>query len=77
MVKGWSACILESVFLGNTNLEAGARSKLMMRPIGVGLHDPSTTCLPLVRAVFWVKQKLMKLFFEVRERTWAGSGLLP
>jgi hypothetical protein len=42
MVKGWSGWMVDSVFLGNTNLDEGATSKLMMRPIGVGLHDPST-----------------------------------
>ena len=56
-------------FFGKTNLALGRFAFAMMRPIGTTLHEPERICLPSVKGTFWVKQKFMKLFFEVSEGT--------
>lgn len=56
-------------FLGKVNLDDGMLSVLGMAPMGAGLHEPVVICLPLVIGRFGtVRQKLMKLLLEVRER---------
>lgn len=62
-------------FGGKTNLAEGIFDCAAMTPIGAGLHEPSTICLPLVMArLGTVKQKLMKLLLEVAEATWPAAG---
>ena len=56
-------------FCGNTNLALGRFALGMMRPMGTTLHEPVRICLPSVKGTFWVRQKLIKLFFEVSEGT--------
>lgn len=46
-----------------------------MIPTGDGLHEPFLICLPLVIGKLGtVRQKLMKLFVEVREGTCPSAG---
>lgn len=55
---------------GNVNFDEGMRSTLGMTPMGAGLHDPLVICWPLVMGrLGTVKQKLMKLFVDVRDAT--------
>lgn len=55
---------------GKTNLLDGIAEVARIRPIMVGLQDPSMICWPLVRGTpFWVRQKLMKLLDDVKEGT--------
>ena len=57
-------------FGGNTNFEEGMLSLDGMTPIGAGLQEPVVICFPLVIGrLGTVRQKLMKLFFEVKEAT--------
>ena len=45
-------------------------------PIGAGLHDPFTSCSPLVRLTLGkLAQKLMKLFVDVSDGTCPGVGV--
>ena len=61
-------------FFGKMNLDEGMFVFAAMTPIGAGLHDPVSICLPLVMGrVGTVAQKLMKLLLEVREATWPAS----
>jgi hypothetical protein len=68
IVNAWFAGKV-SPFFGTTNLLLGMFAVLAMTPIGAGLHDPPVICWPLVRGLFTVRQKLMKLLVEVREGT--------
>lgn len=46
-----------------------------MRPIGAGLQEPVVICFPLVMGRSdLVKQKLMKLFVDVKDATWPAVG---
>jgi hypothetical protein len=56
-------------FWGEENLEEGILEVEGMAPMGAGLHEPVFTCCPLVMGRLAVKQKLIKLFVEVREAT--------
>ena len=59
-----------SPFLGFVNLADGILAEEGMDPIGAGLHEPAAICFPFV--ICWlgtVKQKLMKLFFDVSDAT--------
>ena len=57
-------------FLGKMNLDDGMLSTDGIAPIGAGLHEPAWICFPLVMGRLGrVKQKLMKLFFDVNEGT--------
>lgn len=59
-----------SKFAGETNLLDGIFSIEGMTPIGVGSQEPVVICLPLVIGRSGtVKQKLIKLFEDVREAT--------
>ena len=63
-----------SPFLGFVNLADGILAEEGMDPIGAGLHEPAAICFPFV--ICWlgtVKQKLMKLFFDVSDATWPGK----
>lgn len=69
MVNGAEAGIV-SPFFGLVNFKEGILSTDGMSPIGAGLQDPEVICWPLVIGKFGDnKQKLMKLFVEVREGT--------
>ena len=60
-----------SPFLGTVNFAEGILSLEGMAPIGAGLQDPVAICFPLVIGKLGtVKQKLIKLFDDVREATW-------
>lgn len=62
-------------FGGLTNLEEGMLSTEGMTPIGAGLQDPVVICLPFVMGRFGtVKQKLMKLFVDVKDGTCPSVG---
>lgn len=54
---------------GKTNFDEGILVLAGMAPIGAGLHEPSTTCAPLVKGRLTVLQKLMKLLVDVNEAT--------
>ena len=59
-----------SPFLGFVNLADGILAEEGMDPIGAGLHEPAAICFPFV--ICWlgtVRQKLMKLFFDVSDAT--------
>ena len=56
-----------SRFFGDWNFALGMFLLEAMTPIGAALQDPSTICLPLVNGLFTVAQKLMKLFFDVKD----------
>ena len=59
-----------SPFLGVMNFAEGMLSLEGMTPIGAGLQDPVAICFPFVIGKLGtVKQKLMKLFDDVREAT--------
>jgi len=73
IVKVWFAGII-SVFFGLVNLEEGRLVLAAMRPIAIGLHEPVFVCIPLVITVFWVRQKLTKLFVLVNDGTWPASA---
>jgi len=52
------------------NFEDGMLSVDGITPIGAGLQEPVAICLPLVIGrLGTVRQKLMKLFVEVKEAT--------
>ena len=57
-VSGWTLPPLG----GNWNFTEGMLSILGMSPIGVGLHEPVSTCLPFVMVL--PTQKPMKLLLE-------------
>ena len=61
-----------SPFLGMMNFAEGMLSSEGMAPIGTGLQNPvALICVPLaIGNLGTVKQKLMKLFDDVREATW-------
>jgi len=57
-----------SPFLGVVNFTEGMLSLEGMAPIGAGLQDPVAICFPsVIGKLGTVKQKLMKLFDDVRE----------
>ena len=57
-------------FGGKANFEDGMLSVDGMTPMGAGLQEPVVICLPLViGSLGTVRQKLMKLFVEVKEAT--------
>ena len=57
-------------FGGNMNFEEGILSLDGITPIGAGLQEPVAICFPLVIGrLGTVRQKLMKLFVEVKEAT--------
>ena len=65
-----------SRFFGNVNLDDGILSNEAMTPIGAGLQDPVSLCVPLVMGrLGTVRQKLMKLFVDVRDGTWPATGV--
>ena len=64
-----------SPFTGNWNLEEGRLVEAGRTPMGAGLHDPSASCVPLVRGLLTVKQKLIQLLLDVPEGVCPGSGL--
>ena len=74
MVKAWFALIV-SVFFGNVNLEDGMFDVDAMTPIGAGLQEPVVICWPFVMGLLTVKQKLMKLFLDVKDATWPAVGV--
>jgi len=57
-VSGWTLPPLG----GNLNFTEGILSILGISPIGVGLHEPVSTCLPFVMVL--PTQKPMKLLLE-------------
>lgn len=60
---------------GNVNFEDGMLSVDGITPMGAGLQEPVVICLPLVIGrLGTVRQKLMKLFFDVKEATWPAVG---
>jgi hypothetical protein len=62
-------------FWGKRNLDEGMLSTEGIIPTGAGLHEPVLICLPLVIGKLGtVRQKLMKLFVEVREGTCRSAG---
>ena len=74
MVKAWLAGTV-SPFFGLANLAEGMLDEDGMMPIGAGLHEPVAICFPFVKGrLGTVRQKLMKLFVEVRDATWPGNG---
>jgi hypothetical protein len=70
-VFAWTA----SKFLGLTNFDEGMLVEGAMIPIGAGLQEPPLTCWPFVRGMSTVRQKLIKLFGEVRDGTWPAGAL--
>jgi len=59
-----------SPFVGNTNFAEGMLSVEGSIPMGAGLQEPLVICFPLVMGrLGTVKQKLMKLFDDVRDAT--------
>lgn len=69
MVKAWLAGIV-SPFLGLVNFEEGMLLEDGIIPIGAGLHEPVAICFPFVIGrLGTVRQKLMKLFVEVKDAT--------
>ena len=63
-----------SPFLGFVNFAEGILAEDGIDPIGAGLHEPAAICFPFV--ICWlgtVRQKLMKLFFDVSDATWPGK----
>jgi hypothetical protein len=69
MVNGVLALIV-SPFLGFVNFADGILVEDGIDPIGAGLHEPAAICFPFV--ICWlgtVRQKLMKLFFDVSDAT--------
>lgn len=62
-------------FVGNWNFALGMLVVAAMIPIGAGLHEPVVICWPLVIGKLGtVKQKLIKLFEDVKEATWPAAG---
>ena len=71
MVKAVFSTSEVSPLGGKTNLADGMLSTDGMVPMGAGLHEPVVICFPLVMGrLGTVRQKLMKLFVDVREATW-------
>jgi hypothetical protein len=69
MVKAWLAGIV-SPFLGLVNFEEGMLLEDGIIPIGAGLHEPVAICFPFVIGrLGTVRQKLIKLFVEVKDAT--------
>lgn len=66
---------MESPFFGLTNFEDGMLVVAAIIPIGAGLQDPVLICWPFVMGLSTVRQKLMKLFLDVRDATWPVVGL--
>ena len=59
-----------SPFLGKVNLAEGILVLAGITPMGAGLQEPVAICFPLVMGrLGTVKQKLIKLFVDVREAT--------
>jgi hypothetical protein len=64
-----------SPFLGFVNLDEGMLDEEGMIPIGAVLQEPVVICLPLVRGrLRTVRQKLIKLFPDVKDATWPATG---
>jgi len=63
--------VMDWPLAGNWNFADGMLSTDGITPMGAGLQEPVVICLPLVMGrLGTVKQKLMKLFDEVKEATW-------
>ena len=56
-----------AMLVGKMNLHEGWFAFAGRLPIGTGLHEPPSTCKPLVMVL--PTQKLMKLLVEVAEAT--------
>jgi len=70
IVNGVLATSEVSPFAGKTNFAEGMFSVEGITPMGAGLQEPVVICFPLVMGrLGTVKQKLMKLFDDVREGT--------
>lgn len=67
--------LIASKFLGVTNFEEGMFAEGAITPIGAGLHEPFWICEPFVRGRLTVRQKLMKLFEDVRDGDWPAVAL--
>ena len=66
---------MTSRFLGNMNLDEGMLEVEAITPIGAGLQEAVLICLPFVRGRSGtVRQKLIKLFVEVKDATWPAAG---
>ena len=63
VVFAWIA----SKFFGVTNFEEGMLVEGAITPIGAGLQEPLKICWPFVRGRSTVRQKLIKLFEDVRD----------
>lgn len=64
MVNGLLAST-SPMLVGDWNLHDGMLVEAAIIPMGAGLQEPPLICLPSVRGLPEVKQKLMKLFVEV------------
>jgi len=70
IVNGVPSTSEVSPFLGKENLAEGMLLLDGITPMGAGLHEPVAICFPFVIGrLDTVKQKLMKLFVDVREAT--------
>ena len=74
MVKGWFSAKF-CPLMGTMNFDEGMLDWAAMTPMGAGLQEPPTICLPFVMLRPVVRQKLMKLFDDVSDAVWPGSGL--
>ena len=73
-VKVWFAWTV-APFRGFENLAEGMLLVDAITPIGAGLHEPVVICCPFVIGLLTVRQKLMKLFFDVSDATWPAVGV--
>jgi hypothetical protein len=70
IVNGVPSASEVSPFEGKTNFAEGMLFFEGITPMGAGLQEPVVICFPLVMGrLGTVKQKLMKLFDDVREGT--------
>jgi len=72
LISNVVCALIASRFLGLMNFEEGMFVEGASTPIGAVLQEPPLICRPFVRGILMstVRQKLMKLFLDVRDGSW-------